>query len=550
MNPHACTKRAGRLLMALAAATSILLMAACGSGNPITVPNPQGFNNGSLTGTYVISIAGTDVNSANFVVPFAIAGTIQANGKGGITTGTIDINDPGNTGVNLGVAVSSSSSSYNVSTDGRGTGTLVTTVATFNVDFVLTSTNHGLITRFDNLGTGSGTIDLQSSASQSSLGSLAFTLSGADSGGNLLGTVGGLTLNSSTGAINSGTQDYNVGATSGAGFTNLPLSGQVVLAASGTTGTATLTTSFGSFAFDVWVIDSAHLKFIETDTVASLVILAGDAFTQLTSFSPGQEVFTLTGVDGGLFPVVAGGYVTVTDANGDLSNGVEDYNDAGTGALGKVFNGSGACDTSTGRCQTLLNGFTNGSANPLTFAYYPSSGGALALEIDSFGLLQGAAYSQSATSFTAPAGYALNLSGNNTDGQGDIFEVDDIAQFNATTTASPAVNMTGLLDENSLLGGPFPGKSLNPGTYTPDTIAPPDGRGTIVATTNNTYIGGVTLQYYVVDSSTVVFIEVDQAQFTVGTFQAQSTSSSAAMAQSHIALVHAAARPHGALRRK
>jgi hypothetical protein len=550
MNPHACTKRAGRLLMALAAISSILLMAACGSGNPITVPNPEGFNNGSLNGTYVISIAGTDVNSSEFVVPFAIVGTIQANGKGGITTGTIDINDPGNTGVNLAVAVSSSGSSYNVSTDGRGTGTLATTVATFSVDFVLTSTNHGLITRFDNLGTGSGTIDLQSSASQSSLGSLAFSLSGADSQDNPLGTVGGLTLNSSTGAISSGTQDYNDGITSGAGFTNLPLSGQVVLAASGTTGTATLTTSFGSFAFDVWVIDSAHLKFIETDTGDTKVILAGDAFTQLTSFSPGQEVFTLTGFDGGLLPVVAGGYVTVTDANGDLSNGVEDYNDAGTGTLGKVFNGAGACDTSTGRCQTLLNGFTNGSGNQLTFAYYPSSGGALALEIDSFGLLQGAAYSQSATSFTAPAGYALNLSGNNTDGQGDIFEVDDIAQFNATTAASPAVNMTGVLDENSLLGGPLPNKSLNPGTYTPDSIAPPDGRGTIVATTNNTYIGGVTLQYYVVDSSTAVFIEVDQDQFTVGTFQAQSTPSSAAMAQSHIALVHAAARPHAALRRK
>ena len=78
------------------------------------------------------------------------------------------------------------------------------------------------------------------------------------------------------------------------------------------------------------MIDSAHLKFIETDTAITGNALAGDAFTQQTSFPAGQLVFTLGGLDSTLNnPLAVGGFVT-TDANGTLSNGTEDYNDVGT----------------------------------------------------------------------------------------------------------------------------------------------------------------------------------------------------------------------------
>ena len=158
MNPLGATKYARRLLMALTAIASILLLASCGSSSSLLRPNPQGFNDGSLTGTYVISISGTDVNTSTNpapIVPFAIVGTITADGNGNIKGGTVDINDPGNLGVHTGQAVSSSSG-YHIGQDGRGTGTLVTSVATFKVDFVLTSASHGLISRFDGFGTGSG----------------------------------------------------------------------------------------------------------------------------------------------------------------------------------------------------------------------------------------------------------------------------------------------------------------------------------------------------------------------------------------------------------
>src|ERR1019366_8483701 len=552
MNPLASTKSAGRLLMALTAIASILLIASCGSSSSLTTPNRQGFGDGNLSGTYVISISGTDVNSSSVIVPFAIVGTITANGKGGITGGTVDINDPGNLGVHTGQAVSSRSG-YQDAQDGRGTGTLVTSVETFNFDFVLTSASHGLISRFDSFGAGSGTIDLQTPVT-SLTGSYAFSLSGADSGANPLGTVGAFTLSSNS---ITGTEDFNDDGTSGGGFTDLTLTGQVALGSSGTSGTAQLTTSntaissTGSLNFDVWVIDSTHLKFIENDTADTGVLLAGDAFTQVTSLAAGQLVFVLSGLDGSGNPVAAGGYAT-TDANGDLSNGVEDYNDNGTVVLGKQPFSTTSATCVAGRCQLTLNGFSNGASQTFVFATYPSSGGGLSLEIDSFGLLQGASYSQSATSFTASGGYALNLTGQNTGPGG---EVDDIAQFNAgtpDTSFTGPQNMTGSLDENDL-GSLLTASSLS-GVYVPDTA--PDGRGSISATNKNTLLGGFTLQYYVVDSSTVVFIDVDSfaldgsvAQVAVGTFAAQSASGSAA-AQSHMLLVRPAVRPHAAMRRK
>ncbi len=537
MNPLASPKCTRRLFMTLAAMASILLTVGCSSNNGMGTPNGNGFGNSNFSGTYVFSLSGTDVTSTSESF-FAMAGTITADGNGAIKGGTVDINDPDLGGVFPTQSVSPST--YTISPDGRGTGTIVTAEGTFGIDFVLTSNNHGLITRFDNNGTASGTLDLQSSASQSSLMSLAFSLSGVD-GINSFGTVGGFTLDSS-GTIKTGIQDFNDNNISISGLNGSALTGSVVLT-SATSGTAQLNSAVGSLVFDVFVIDSTHLKLIETDT--SGLALAGDAFTQQTSFTAGQLVFTLAGQDSTQSPLAVGGFVT-TDANGTLTNLTEDFNDAG--ATGTVMNtNAGSCSApapfSSGRCQLSVTGFSNGNTGNFVFAAYPSSGGIQLLEIDSLGLLQGAAFAQNATSF--PAGnYALNLSGANSDVAGDVGEVDDIAQFNATSTAAPATNMTGVLDENSILGGPVPLSSLS-GSYTPDS--PATGRGSISVTTPRTFIGGLSLEYYVVNDSTVLFIEGDSQQLSVGTFEAQS-SASPAVAQARTAImrpaIHPAIRPH------
>jgi hypothetical protein len=64
-------------------ALSILaVLAGCGSSTSAPIPPPSGgFSNSNLKGTYVISTSGTDVNGFYL----ATAGTIAANGSGGIT---------------------------------------------------------------------------------------------------------------------------------------------------------------------------------------------------------------------------------------------------------------------------------------------------------------------------------------------------------------------------------------------------------------------------------------------------------------------------------
>jgi hypothetical protein len=530
------------VFLAVISITGLFLTAGCGSSGSPGLSNPVGFNTGSFSGTYVISIAGTDVTGNGSY--FAITGTIGPDGSGNIKTGTVDINDTALGGVFTGQAVSGGS--YSVTPDGRGRGSFATPEGTFGFDFVLTSTSHGLITRFDNNGSGSGTIDLQGSATQSALGAMAFSLSGVDASQQPFGSVGAFTLDSN-GNITSGTgtEDFNDDSNSASsGATGANLTGTVSVG-SGTFGTAQLTSALGTLTFDVWPIDSTHLKLIETDS--SRYASAGDAFTQQSSLPSGQVVYTVSGIDGTGAPIAAGGFYTF--AGGSLSAGLEDYNDAGT--LATLQNLNGSCTTLTdGRCSLTLTGFSNGTSAPShVFAAYPSSGGIQLLEVDGLGLLQGAAFAQSATALTTSGNYGLNISGVNSDGEGDVGEVDDIAQFIVNGATGNSTDIKGKLDENSLLNGLVTGSTLA-GSNAPDS--PAEGRGTISVSANNpaTFLGGLTLQYYVVDSSTVLTIEVDSQQLAVGTFQLQNSGASAGVAQSRIlslAHVHAHA---GAAKRK
>src|SRR5580700_10038794 len=100
------------LLLALSA---LLFLGACGS-NSVTHPvaPPSGnFSNSNLNGTYVFSVSGVDqVNGA----PYAIVGTLTANGSGGITGGAFDINDEITTGPIPNAAINNNGT-YHVNVD-------------------------------------------------------------------------------------------------------------------------------------------------------------------------------------------------------------------------------------------------------------------------------------------------------------------------------------------------------------------------------------------------------------------------------------------------
>lgn len=131
-----------------------------------------------MNGTYVFSVSGSDINGNQF----ALAGTFTADGKGGIEGGIVDLN---NSGRGLSLAESVTRGGYTVGLDGRPADTsgllnLRTSSTAYSFDYVLFSSQHGLITEFDSNGSGSGTVDLQSDVVQSNLAeqSFAFNLTG------------------------------------------------------------------------------------------------------------------------------------------------------------------------------------------------------------------------------------------------------------------------------------------------------------------------------------------------------------------------------------
>jgi len=499
---------------------SLAFLAGCGSSsNKAVTPPGGGFTFADLSGTYVFSTAGSDTSS----VFIAIAGTFTACGcsQGTISSGTIDVNDP-----NLGTLVAEpvTGGRYSVGVDGRpasnsGTLTLQTAAATFNFDFVLTSAQHGLMTLYDNqYGTGSGTLDLASTVAQTSIDaqSFAFNLSGVGSFNTTtfaqtsFATVGAFTLdsNGAIGVTTTGLQDFNDnGITLCNTVTGCQITAGSVSFAT-MPGTATLTTSAGTFNFDVYPISATHWKMIETDLEP---VIVGDVFTESTSIPTGNNVFTIAGFDSALqAPFTAAGIID-TDGNGNIkSDSVEDINDAFspseiTGTIGGTYTA-----LSGGRSLlTFTTGFDNGqggaACSNCQFAAYPSSGGLQLLEVDNAGVTAGVAYLQGSNpTLTSSTGYGMNLAGVNS------VEEDDIAEFINSGGA-----FAGLIDFND--GGVTHFAQKFSSSYSPDSTV--TGRGTVTPGNNAFH-----LTTYGIDSTTTVFVETDTNQLGLGSFESQGSN--------------------------
>ncbi|MFZ0797274.1 MAG: hypothetical protein WCA13_11995 [Terriglobales bacterium] len=510
MNPHACSKCAGRLFMALAAISSILLMAACGSSSSGPKLNTVGFTNASLTGTYVFSSSGVD---SAVGAPINMAGAFAANGKGAITSGgAMDVIDPeGPLATNEPIT----GGSYFVNSDGRGQVGLTTAAGTFVLDFVLTSTSHGLVTEFDGNGTGSGTLDLQTALTgQSQLaGPYAFTLGGFDGGGNPFASVGAFTLDQS-GNITTGTgvQDFN---DNGSLISDLSVAGTAIVGSGSAPGTITLTSS--SQSFDFYPIDAAHFKVIETDNTD---FLSGDVFSQPAASIPtGPMAFTMFG---GAFSVIADAGVMTYD--GTTFSGSEDVNSNGTLFPGVAFTSTAVTAGPVGgRAVVSLSGFNPAS----TWVVYPSSGGLLMLEADTLNVTLGVALTQTpGQTIAASQNYGLNLSAFNTTG----FEENDIAQFLTTSgTFSGAVD----INDDGGSGNISETTQALAGQYSVNG----SGTGTVTTTANGTAY--VNFNFYPVSSDTILLLETDSNQIGAGIIQLQSVPSGS-VAQSRISLARPA----------
>jgi hypothetical protein len=498
--------------------TTLAFLAGCGSSTHNPVPPPTGgFSNTNFNGTYTFSVLGADANGT-----FAMAGTLTACGcsAGTISTGTVDLTDPALVAPGSTIG---SNSTYSISSDGRGKATLqvTNTAASLNtpldVDFVLTSSTHGLI-MFSNGGSASGTIDLQPAA-VTSLGNtaFAFNLLGTDVSGNPIATVGAFTLDGNGNIVSSpaGVVDFNYDT---AASTGLVLTGGVGVGSGTAPGLATLSSSFGVLNFDVYAIDNTHLKLIENDAQA---IVVGDVYTQPNTTIPSNLVFTMAGIDTAAANLFVVGGLMATDGASTITGGSEDINEGGSvdggtnPAVPVSFGGSFVASGGSGRFLFSLSGFAGGT----NFVAYPSSGGIFMLEIDAGlnpGITSGVAMPQTGTSIAAQ-GYGLNLTGQDING-----ELDEIAEFTTTTTS-----LSGLLDEDE----GFATESHNlSGSYTVGS----NGEGS----STNLSSGMAGMFFYVADSSDALFISIDPSQVALGSFQSQSAPSSASsMAQQHLAML-------------
>ena len=475
-----------RFLPFLALATTLIVIAGCGGGNSVNFPPPQGsFTNANLNGPFAFSYTGSDAGGF-----LAVAGSFVADGSGHITSGTQDINS--GAAVSLNAAVSGT---YLVRADGRGTITLNSPAGTSTLDFVIVAGGHALVTRFDNRATGSGTIDQQTTSafSNSALaGSFAFTLSGIDTGGVPL-AVGGVFTSDAAGNLTAGIDDSN---DNGLVVTNDPMTGSIPMTSTGR-GTATLNTFRGALTFAYYVVDANHLKIVETNVIPAL---GGEAFRQTGPFSnasvSGPFAFTVAGADllnGN--PFAAGGVLT-SDGAGNVTSGIEDFNDGGSVTTGAAFTGTYAM-ASTGR--GTLNLAT--SAGAFSFAIYPSSGGVLTLETDSRFSTTGAALQQQATPFSA--GSLQGTYGMNFTGASPGSELDSIAEF----TSDGVSKLTGIIDINNSGGITF-GQSMT-GTFTANA----NGR---FALSLQTPLGVQNVIVYMANGNRALFIEVDGGLVAAG----------------------------------
>ncbi len=523
--------------------SSLAVLAGCGSsGSGAGISPPTGgFSNSNLSGTYVFSTTGIDPNG-NFQ---AITGSFIADGNGHVTGGFYDLNNPA---FLQAPATAVTGGSYNVGADGRpastsGLLTLGSAVGTLGFDFVLNSSEGGLLTEFDSNGSGSGSLQLQTTVSQSEIEGQSFTFSlngvssnvavgfcGTGVGDLPFTTVGSFTLDSN-GNIVSGIEDVNSGCTALYGTAGTPITGGSVSLAT-TPGTATITSVAGTYTFDVYPVTATDMKFIETNSV---VAVAGDVFSQSTTVPTGNNVFALAGFDGSLgLPMTAVGLL-ITDGAGNITTAsTEDSNDGS--ALELSYSGTYSA-VSGGRSLFTLNGFVNGEGgfgNTYMFAAYPSSGGMQLVEVDGLGLTLGAAYLQGSTPTLASGqGYGMNLSGLNFNNG----EEDDIAEFtNTSGSLSP-----GKIDYNNpQIGSTSWGNGFS-GTYAADsTVA---GRGTIT----NSSTGYSMVTYNVnggAGTPTAVVIGDDGIFYSLGTITTQtaSASSNAAMRQLRVLSLKAGAK--------
>lgn len=506
------------------------------------------FSNASLSGSYVFAYAGEDLNGVMTAV-----GSFVADGSGGSTTsGEEDFVDeaaiatPGSFG-----------GTYTIGPDGRGTFTISSNGPDSGgiIQFVLTSgpqgepAQHGVLTRFDEGATGSGTLDAQNNIALGSIsngfsGYYVFGLSGIDIDALPLDIAGRFQSDGFAIPTSAGEQDINDSGTVAPADTTLQ-GGFTPDPDEATTGrgTVTFTTTNALFVdelgtspnpapttFAYYAIDATHFKVIQID---DNMITSGDFFQE----SGGNGPFNASIVDtanysftsGGSSDVGAfaaggvlqmGGPSSAGSSSGTISGGIYDNNNGGTVLSGLTI-GSGSYGTDGyGRITftfspggTALSyfgypGTYNGQNGPVSVIEMIDETGKTSQDVANY-VDAGLAYEQTAAD-TPSGSFGLNMTGI-ANGQKNGGEQDIDGQFVIEANSS----LTGNLDINNIANGYVPTPNVYLANSSITTVST-DGRGTPLTLVSASPVTSFPLTYYVIDDNTTLVLETDNKRVLTG----------------------------------
>ncbi len=472
----------------------------------------SGYSTSSLQGPFAFSMAG---NAAS--THFFRAGSFVADGAGNLSS-VLEDTDSASGATSTPI---STTGSYTVGADGRGTLQLSDGLSPANFDFVLVNGSQIQIIGFDGSGTASGQANAQNASAFSGTpnsalnGTYVFDFAGVD-GLNGLSQIGEFNADGA-GNITSGSIDINDGGVPSSFqiFGNKtvcaspPASLSTYLVSSNGRGTLTLTACAGgpTLTLNFYVVNRGAAKFVGTDT-AKLVggftsQQSPNATLDATALN-GNYAFLLAGSGLGGTITTAGSFFA--DGAGNLKSGVVDENLApGAPALGLPIvanlagdnyavapNGRGtATFTTAGRTYTFV--FYLGPVGSNTTAVFQETDSGIASD-GNFTLQQSGPF----TLASIQGNYAIETSG--ISGSSSQVSTGQIGADGAGTVTS------GNIDTNT--GGTLASGQAVTGAYTAPAAT---GRATLT-------LDSGTLNYaaYVVSPTQVYLLGIQPAQLAAG----------------------------------
>jgi hypothetical protein len=536
-------------------ATSVTTSTVSASSQAITIANAS-----LADGTYVFNLAGTDngISSGGGNSPYVVAGAFTV-AAGAITGGEQDFGD-----VNVSAFDAITGGTVTTTSDGNIQITLITADTSIGVGGIETlngalipspGSTYALINEYDASASGSGELDLQTSAAGSTpVGGYAFEIGGWEflngfpvAVGGILNVDGNLATPPTVGTISGTGSIFDVndgGATSPAQTFAASTISNPPDSFGRNTFTLNPTAAFNQIVLVGYTVDSSRTRLVETLGDAFAGLTSGVAYSQAsslvgmfksTNFSGNTYVTGMTGYD------VAGSLQSASQltANADGSmSGFLDLNDLVTVTPASPDPVSAAPSYTvdlTGR--VTIAGLTDGSVVTTNLqAYLDGNGHALVITLDPNDALNGVGYQQAPGTYSSAAlnnGLAVGFSGGEflanpqfdavgtvtADGVGTTTGIVDLNWLNSTagTTTSGSTVVTGL---PTYVDVPVTG------TFTPSAASSSIFNATVTGVDVSTCpVYGVgttacsadTFNYYLFDLVGDGFvIETDQLQLTGG----------------------------------